>query len=284
MKRFCAALAVLLLAAASLFAQEKQAIVRIASHGITGTVIESRKDYSLILSCAHGFVEGGDRRGTAIKVDVPMPEGAAAPKSVGRPRLIGLDVANDLSLIELPAGPFPVIPLAPLGHRLGSEIVSCGYDEMKWQDGPLLRRATVLGVNSGIIWTKEIPWHGRSGGPLVDVKAACVVGVVQGYEVGVGPGGQKAYGDGMYIATARVQAFVAKYTRGTGQSLTPQRYGPELAAPVPQTQNNDGWEYDPRTGGYFRNMRPGTTPPLPRGKIQVEEQRELSPQCLPGRQ
>src|SRR5262249_28648624 len=73
------------------------------------------------------------------------------------------------SLLELNDGPlYYVCPVAPAGHRPG-RCVSVGYDEMRL---PARKAsASLLGSDRGITFTREMPWHGRSGGALIDLDA-----------------------------------------------------------------------------------------------------------------
>lgn len=189
------------------------AIVRIISHGITGAVIESRQDYSLILSCGHGFRQGGqDLRSRPIALDFPQADGCVMPPARGKPRLVACDFAADLSLILLPAGPLPSVPLAGKGPTPGRKCWSCGYDEMRWADGPLVAAADVIRDDGRIITTRQIPWHGRSGGPLIDCHALELVGVVQGYEQTM-----SGYGPGRYVNGSTIRRFVAQWSAGGTQ-------------------------------------------------------------------
>ncbi len=97
-------------------ADATDAVVRIPSHGASGSVIYTEPGRSLILSCAH-MLQGADRN-KAMALDVPVPQ-AGQPRSA-RPKVLQVDYKADLSLIELPAGPLPyVAPVAPGGYRPG---------------------------------------------------------------------------------------------------------------------------------------------------------------------
>jgi len=246
------------------FGQDKRAIVRITSHGITGTVIFSEKDRSIILSCAHGFVEGGDRRAVPIKIDVPTAGGVPNPVQVGKPRLLALDEKADLSLIELPAGPLAFIPLAQPGQKVSGQVASCGYDQMKWTDGPKIVKTSIVSHSVGIYWTREIPWHGRSGGPLIDTQTCCLFGVVQGYEMEFGRPGR-----GMYVDGDRIRQFVYRF-------FPFGCFGPRPRPTFPF----DDWrsERDPRDF-YRPEQWPGYGPEWPRvqPQIQIEEFRDRTP-------
>lgn len=162
------------------------------SHGISGTVIFVGGGKSTILSCAHGF--RGQDRTKHITIDAPAPN----PGQAARPgtRLLKVDYESDLSLIEVAAELPYSTPVAPIGHHPG-RLLSAGYDEMKWP--ATQRTATFLGSAGNLTYTRERPWHGRSGGGLLDVDNGYLIGVVQGYEVN---------GRGMYASHAAICRFL----------------------------------------------------------------------------
>jgi hypothetical protein len=161
------------------------AAVRMKSHGASGTVIATAKGKTWILGCCHMFFDHADRVDPALlrkklTLDGP-PQPEAVFKGVRDCRVLAYDARLDLSLIELDNGPFACVPVAPRGHRPG-RLLSIGYDAMRWP--VTVRPATLLGTAGMTTYTREKPWHGRSGGGLIDADARVLVGVVQGYEVG----------------------------------------------------------------------------------------------------
>jgi broad specificity phosphatase PhoE len=70
-------------------------------------------------------------------------------------------------------------------------------------------------------YTREKPWHGRSGGGLVDVEARCLVGVVQGYEVWPTQ-------RGLYVSHAAILRFLNAHWQGA------PRPPPTPPLPVPR--------------------------------------------------
>ncbi|MCC6421616.1 MAG: trypsin-like peptidase domain-containing protein [Gemmataceae bacterium] len=161
-----------------LWADAEDAAVRIPSHGCSGVVIETERGRSLILTCAHAFENGGWKN--PLTIDVPSPTPLARARAATT-RFLALNYTLDLALIELGDGPLPyVASVAANGHRMSRVLLSVGYDEMK----PMLTRARadVLEITPGHTFTRGIPWHGRSGGPLLD--GPNTVGIVTGYEVG----------------------------------------------------------------------------------------------------
>jgi len=202
MKRLCLLLCAFVLDL-DVQAKGEHAVVRIPSHGGSGTVIATTQGHSLILSCAH-MLQGAARH-KPMALDVPVPTKPAHPGKVGVV-VLDVDYKSDLSLIRLNHGPLPyVCPVAPAGHRPGN-VLSVGYDNM--QMPPQMRPATIVSSQGRITWTKQKPWHGRSGGGLIDADAGLLIGVVQAYETS--PGGR-----GMYASHSAVLAFLAKQ-QGSG--------------------------------------------------------------------
>lgn len=203
-------------------ANPAHAIVRIRSHGASATVIATRAGKSWMLGCCHMFLGKGDAIDHALlkrtlKMDgPPQPH---APNQTAHARVLAYDPRVDLSLIELDNGPFNFVPVAPPGHRPSRNVQSLGYDSMKW---PMtVRAASVLSMNGTLTFTREKPWHGRSGGALVDVDNRVLIGVVQGYEV---TGSQR----GMYASHAAIVGFLKRnwpdypYPNHVAQAPSPQ--------------------------------------------------------------
>jgi hypothetical protein len=156
----------------------KYAVVMVPSHGGSATVIYTAPGRTLLLSAAHMF-EGLDRN-KPIVFDAPAPV-VGAPHKAGT-RLLAVDHQHDLALFELSAGPLPyVMPVASLSQITARRVLSIGYDEMKQ---PAQMRPTVIVTaddGGGFTLTQGRPFHGRSGGALLDEASGCLVGVVSGY-------------------------------------------------------------------------------------------------------
>jgi hypothetical protein len=232
-------------------AEPADAVVRLPSHGASGTVIHTEKGRSLILSCAHAFE--GLARATPIQLDVPC-RNPGSPRS-GRIRLLAVDYRLDLSLLELNDGPLDyVCPVAPAGYRPG-RCLSVGYDEMRLPARQAM--ATLLGSDRGITFTREIPWHGRSGGGLIDRDAGCLIGVVQGYEVG----GERR---GLYVSHEAILKFLKSLPspplrerillpsppvfrgRGVGgEGVEPPASAPAPPTPLPPSTGREGRRWCP---------------------------------------
>lgn len=250
------------------------AVIRITSHGCSGTVVETSEGKSVVLTCAHAWPDQAavDRR---LSLDVPNdPNGNLTPRQA-RMRILGIDKAKDLALIEVSTGPLPAIcPLAPQGHRPGSNIWSVGYDEMTWP--AVVRRATITGAQEGRTITKERPWHGRSGGGLIDMDAKVLIGVVSAYtgpqtKQEVVPG---AYG--VYVDHPTCLDFVLRLIGGGGAQPPPQG-GTIGRLRIEQIRDSEVTHPLAHTAPRFEPRI--TETPAPR---QQEPPRQFIPQPCPG--
>jgi hypothetical protein len=140
----------------------------------SATVIATAPGRTYLLSAAHVFSTPG-----RIKLDAPAPV-SGPPVRDARPRVVALDRQADLALVVMDAGPLPyVCPVAPEGAAWSRSCLSVGYDDARLP--PQYRPASVLSEDSSRIYTRERPWHGRSGGALIDERNGWLVGVVSGY-------------------------------------------------------------------------------------------------------
>jgi hypothetical protein len=166
--------------AAGVSADPGDSVVRIPSHGGSGTVIATGPGWTLVLSCAHCF-EGKDRN-VPIVIDMKHPAAGGAQKVGVKLKAVGHTEVNDLSLIELNFGPVPyVTPVGPVGYSTdGCDCWSIGFDEMAF---PVhVRPAKILGPwGADSAKTDTSPWHGRSGGALIEKKTGYLMGVVSAY-------------------------------------------------------------------------------------------------------
>lgn len=187
-----------------------RAVVRLTSHGASGTVVSTGPGLTWVLTCAHAFQ--GPYRTRRIVVDAPAPRGGAARS--GGIRLVRADDRLDLALVELRAGPLPFCcPIAPPGHRAG-RLASVGYAGMRRPAS--VRIATPAGATINEQFTRERPAHGMSGGALVDVDAGALVGTTIGFETA--PPGR-----GVYTSLRAIHAFLG--TGNNGQFRGDRRRG-----------------------------------------------------------
>jgi Trypsin-like peptidase domain len=189
-------------------------VVRLISHGCSGTVIHTEPGRSFILTCAHAFA--GPERTKRIVLDVPATQ-PTQPATVGI-QLVEVDYDADLALLLLRAGPLEfVTPVGPDGHRCrGHQLLSVGYDAMRM---PAVQvQAHLVSADGKSEYTAERPIPGRSGGALFDVTDGYLVGVVSGYEI-LGPR------RGIYVSHQAILGFL-KRVEGK----------PVLLSPVPVRQ------------------------------------------------
>jgi len=89
-----------------------------------------------------------------------------------------------------------------------------------------MKAATILISQGNTTYTKEKPWHGRSGGGLCDLDAKVLIGVVQGYEVP--PWGRR----GIYVSHQAILRFLRTQPRA-GEQQTPLPRNPFHLLPCP---------------------------------------------------
>jgi hypothetical protein len=192
------------LVAEDIVTQKGHATVRIKSHGGSGVFVHTEKGKSLILSCAHLFMNLQTNQidpkllAKPMKIDCPWPE-AGKPAALVNPKVVGYSTDMDLSLISIDYGPVPYVanvapPLSPIEEKLRS----FGHDEMR--ENSVNTHVKVLEVRGDFIYTRERPIPGRSGGPLLNSKGE-VVGICHGYEVAFN-------GRGIYIAHQSIVTFL----------------------------------------------------------------------------
>ena len=140
----------------------------------TGTIIESRPDYTLILSCGHIF-RGADSE-TRIAVD--YFEGDDSSTWAGK--LIRFDDKSDVGLVAIKANRvFPSIRIASQPESISTRdlvfSVGCGNGELptRWQ---MFVKSVDQFVGSSIIECTQAPVSGRSGGGLFN-RSGELIGV-----------------------------------------------------------------------------------------------------------
>jgi hypothetical protein len=212
-----AVLFVSLLAPAAMAQQDlAAAVARLESHGASATCISVSQQRSLLLSAAHAWQGAG--RNKPIVFTAPTPE-SGPPRTGTRPRLIKLDEAADLALIEVQTELPYVLPVAMQGVPGGPQRCrSIGYDQMTF---PAVNvPVTITSVDEKFIYSRQNPVPGRSGGPLVcDGK---LVGVCVGFEVS----GQRR---GLYVSLSKIRKFLGtspdQAPRGSGRGDLVDRPG-----------------------------------------------------------
>lgn len=201
-------------------ANEQFAVVRIPTHGASATVIDTGPNFTWLLGCGHAY-QGKDRI-KKMKFDIP----AANPgqeKSVTS-TLVNVDYEADLSLVQLNVGPLDYkAPVAWEGwHEWNHQILSAGYDEMKMP--ATMKEAHIITERDGVYFTREKPWHGRSGGALIDTDKGVLVGVVSGYEMPY----ESSRTRGVYVSLSAIQKFL--------KSTFNRQQQPQQQLPIQQRQ------------------------------------------------
>jgi hypothetical protein len=169
-----------------------RAVVRVPSHGGSATIIATEQGNTYLLTAAHLFESAQGRTNDPIVID-----GEDVP--LGTARRIGINPEADLALIQLSAGPAKHVAPVALTPTKAKHLLSVGYDEMRV---PSTKQAcTLLFTSQGIFFTRERPWHGRSGGALLDLDTGYVVGVVSGYET------TPPYA-GIYVSQTAIRQFL----------------------------------------------------------------------------
>lgn len=175
------------------------AVVRLKAYGCSGTIVGTTQGASYILTCSHAFSDGHWKT-------VPFEMDTYSPKPTGYPIKVGATLIKnrpdlDLALLRLNAGPLHyVAQVAPVGFKPGV-CLSIGHDKMATQ--ATIKYAHISHTSGPITYTKESPWHGRSGGGLFDQATGYLVGAVTGYT-----GSPKHQTGGIYVSHSAILQFL----------------------------------------------------------------------------
>jgi len=161
----------------------------------SGTIIDSRGDEALVLTCGHIF---RDSQGKGrITVDL---FGSGEPQQVAG-RLISFDLSRDVGLVAIrTSGPVAVAHLAPPNYRIkqGMAVASAGCNQ---GDPPTVRRSQVNAFGgaqeSPSLWVAGQPVEGRSGGGLFSSE---------GYVIGVCNAADPSNKEGLFAAPVSIYA------------------------------------------------------------------------------
>lgn len=169
-------------------------------HTFSGVVVDRTSRCAWVLTVAHGFESRSGRYMLAI--DAPWPRNAA-PQIV-RMRITKIDKAMDLAVVKLETGNLPnVCYVATRPPLAGARCTSVGYTED--DDDPSLEDATIT-EQGRLTVTKEAPWHGRSGGALIDASGR-LVGLAAAYDPAGCPYNEER-------EPAKFKAWVLRYAPG----------------------------------------------------------------------
>ncbi len=142
----------------------------------TGTIIDSRNDSALILTCGHLFREYAKEHGGKIEVDMF----GESPLQNVEAKYICHDEESDLGLICIKIShPVAVIPVAPLNYQAlrGSAVASAGCDNGR---APTVQSSQIVAINKCLgpanMYASGASVQGRSGGGLFS-KDGYLIGV-----------------------------------------------------------------------------------------------------------
>lgn len=217
-------------------AQHHLSVVKISSHGISATVIHTAPGKTYLLGCAHGYQahRGQDMRRKPMTIEVPWQPTPRPAKIT----LVAVDFDADLSLVRVDDGPWPHCVSVTTKPFFPKELTSAGYDRMKG--------LTAVPVQRCVLYTRERPVEGRSGGGLIDADG-WVVGVVMGYELI--PGGR-----GMYVDAKTIRSFLTRQGWGGPPTAAPE-LGTTPQPPVPP-QVEQPYAGQPRGTPHNANRAP----------------------------
>ena len=197
------------------------AVIRMPSHGCSATVIYVGDRSSFFLSCGHVFRDPRNVH-KRMTFNLPAPWGwpGVGQWTPAAQRIIAFDTDLDLALFEVAVRAPYCCPVAGWHYRPGRNFASVGYDEMR---GQTARRATPLGsvaqrpdgglvVDQTLTFTVEPPWHGRSGGALVDLDNRVLIGVCSAYmgDPRAARAGDPRGGPGMYVSHRAILGFLVR--------------------------------------------------------------------------
>lgn len=211
----------------------------------TGTIIDTRDGWALILTCGHLF---RDSQGKG-KIDVDM-FGAGGPRRVSG-ELVSYDSEKrDLGLvrIRLPegSGPACVAPVAPPDYEVAINTQAATVGCSNGAD-PTVERTQILAKNKFVgppnLQTAGLPVEGRSGGGLFSTE---------GYVIGVCNAADPTDNAGLFAALESIHAELDRM----GLAYVYQR---------PSRQPGNGWS--PRTAQPEDDLvavgPPGMSPTMP---------------------
>lgn len=201
-------------------ADVRDAVVRIPSHGGSGTVIETGPGKTKILSAAHVFRDPktGKINPNLIKIDVPDPgDGTLVPhKAPMQVTKVTTFQTSDLALLEIDDGPWPTTcPVAPPGHQPGRNLLSVGYAKMQTPAAQVRSTLTNGILGNDRTFTREPPTPGMSGGALIDLDAGVLIGVTSAIN---------SFGQGCYVKHSDILAFLNGGSPSPPNVVNPKGY------------------------------------------------------------
>jgi hypothetical protein len=143
-------------------------------------------------------------------------------------------------MIAFAYGPMPAAaPVAPEGFKASGQAWSCGYDAPIRYDAenkPGQKVLTRIAWSNGDqFYTEEKPWHGRSGGGLIDIPSGKLIGVCEAYTGRGASSRESVMNDpnrkGVYHSAARIRGYLRSkgmawvFGEGTEPPSAPQKQG-----------------------------------------------------------
>ena len=204
----------------------------------SGTIIDSRGDEALVLTCGHIF---RDSQGKGrITVDL-FAAGSSEPQQV-EGRLVSYDLTRDVGLVAIRTpGPVAAARLAPPDYRVtpGMPVASVGCNN---GDPPTVRHSQINSLDKfqgpPNIQVAGQPVEGRSGGGLFSSE---------GYVIGVCNAADPSDHEGLFAAPGSIYAELDRarlafvYKSPSGESATT---APAAASPVPSVDARTGARFD----------------------------------------
>jgi hypothetical protein len=165
----------------------------------SGTIVDARDGFALILTCGHIFRDSGGK-GT-IAVDLFGPNGVEQVAG----ELYSYNLDRDLGLVTIRVpGPVGVVHVAPPGYRIqpGMSVASVGCNN---GNAPTVRQSRINSLNKFVgepnIQVAGQPVEGRSGGGLFSGD---------GYLIGVCNAADPSDKEGLFAALGSIQAELSR--------------------------------------------------------------------------
>ena len=141
----------------------------------TGVIVGTEPGYFWVLTASHCVSDGGP-----VAVHLIWRDGKSHPgKSWAPKQLVARIRSDDVALLKIKRdGPVPgALPIRPDLFEPPAPVLSLGCDNAEY---PWMWEGNIIGTQADSWVTDVQPWHGRSGGPLID-QQGYVVGICSAY-------------------------------------------------------------------------------------------------------
>jgi thiol-disulfide isomerase/thioredoxin len=196
----------------------------------SGTIVHSRGDEALVLTCGHLFRDSKDNGRIIVEL---FAAGSSEPQQV-EGRLVTYNLDSDVGLVAIRApGPVAVARLAPPDFRLtrGMPVASVGCNH---GDPPTVRHSQVTSLDKyqgpPNLQVAGQPDQGRSGGGLFSSE---------GYVIGICSAADPSDKEGLFAAPGSIYAELDRikysfvYKSPSGELRTLSAAAPPAAPPTP---------------------------------------------------